>query len=183
MADSSNGGRRRGRVRPRPCRICRRWFTPSARVGDRQRVCSAEACQRERHRRSCASWRSRESRAERAHGVRQRFVVDPDPGSDALVRARLRWDGLRDVVSPDLVVVLEVLAEVLDRRGRDGVSSHVVVAQGDGVRLPTPARTIAQLGLSSACIGGRASPDRCGRGAQGCGLRARRDEVPQPCRL
>ena len=67
-------------------------------------------------------------------------MVDPDPGSDALVRARLRWDGLRDVVSPDLVVVLEVLAEVLDRRGRDGVSSHVVVAQGDGVRLPTPAR-------------------------------------------
>ncbi len=73
-------------------------------------------------------------------GVGVGVVFDPDPGPDAPVRARLRWDGLRDVVSSDLVVVLEVLAEALDRRGRDAVSSHLVVARGDGVGLPMLAR-------------------------------------------
>ena len=43
--------------RTRPCRICRHWFHPHPRTGDRQHVCSRAACQRERHRRACQRWR------------------------------------------------------------------------------------------------------------------------------
>lgn len=42
----------------RPCSICRRWFLPDARAGDRQRACEREECQRERHRRADRRWRA-----------------------------------------------------------------------------------------------------------------------------
>jgi hypothetical protein len=42
--------------RKRPCSICRRWFWPDPRVGDRQRVCSAPACQRARRKKTQAAW-------------------------------------------------------------------------------------------------------------------------------
>jgi len=40
----------------RPCRICRRWFRPHARLKDRQKTCGDPACQKEWHRRTCARW-------------------------------------------------------------------------------------------------------------------------------
>lgn len=38
------------------CRNCGCLFRPDPRVGKRQHTCRALACQRERHRRSCADW-------------------------------------------------------------------------------------------------------------------------------
>ena len=46
----------------RPCRVCRRWFTPNQRLGDRQRTCGDRECQREWHARKCAEW-NRKNRA------------------------------------------------------------------------------------------------------------------------
>jgi hypothetical protein len=43
--------------RSRPCRICRHWFQPDARVVDRQRVCSSPKCQAERRKQTQVSWR------------------------------------------------------------------------------------------------------------------------------
>ena len=45
-------------LKKRPCRICRRWFLPDRRAGDRQKVCSGKECQRERHRRNCRIYHS-----------------------------------------------------------------------------------------------------------------------------
>jgi hypothetical protein len=75
--------------RKRPCRICRRWYVPHPRAGDRQHVCSAADCQRERHRRACQRWREHEVPAERAHRLRQRLRVDVDGAA----LSRVSWDG------------------------------------------------------------------------------------------
>lgn len=56
--------------RKRPCRICRRWFDPHPRVGDRQRVCSKPECQRERHRRWCEDSRRKSPDAGREERLR-----------------------------------------------------------------------------------------------------------------
>src|SRR5688572_30350777 len=45
-------------VRKRPCSICRRWFQPDARVGDRQWACSLAECQAARRTKTQASWRA-----------------------------------------------------------------------------------------------------------------------------
>ena len=43
-------------IKKRPCRICRKWFTPDPRLGDRQKTCGKEACKREWHTKKCAGW-------------------------------------------------------------------------------------------------------------------------------
>lgn len=41
----------------RPCCICRRWFLPDVRVGERQRTCGVASCQRAQHERAYRAWR------------------------------------------------------------------------------------------------------------------------------
>jgi hypothetical protein len=40
----------------RPCRICRKWFTPHPRLGDRQKTCGKETCKKKWHAKKCAEW-------------------------------------------------------------------------------------------------------------------------------
>jgi len=42
--------------RKRPCRICRKWFYPDPRVGDRQKTCGDKDCQVKWHSKKCAEW-------------------------------------------------------------------------------------------------------------------------------
>ena len=46
----------RARTRKRPCRICRRWFLPDARLKDRQKTCGRAECKRKWHSKKCAQW-------------------------------------------------------------------------------------------------------------------------------
>ena len=46
----------KSRPRKRPCRVCGKWFMPNPRLGDRQKTCGAEECQRRRHTDKCAQW-------------------------------------------------------------------------------------------------------------------------------
>lgn len=58
----------------RPCKICRRWFSRDARLGDRQETCSRPECQRERHRRNCKTWREKNTDcSKKAEGFRARL--------------------------------------------------------------------------------------------------------------
>jgi len=40
----------------RPCRICRKWFSPDNRLGDRQKTCGDKECQSKWHAKKCAEW-------------------------------------------------------------------------------------------------------------------------------
>jgi hypothetical protein len=44
-------------TKKRPCTVCRCWFVPNARVGDRQRTCGSSACQEARRERTHRAWR------------------------------------------------------------------------------------------------------------------------------
>jgi hypothetical protein len=46
----------RFRSKKRPCRICRKWFRPDPRLGDRQKTCGEPGCQRRWHTRKCSEW-------------------------------------------------------------------------------------------------------------------------------
>jgi hypothetical protein len=109
--------------RKRPCRICRRWFDPHPRAGDRQRVCGSADCQRERHRRACRAWREREGEADRRHRLEQRLRADPqDSGSGA---GKVRWAVVRDAVGLEVAVILEELHRLLEDVVRDAVRRQV----------------------------------------------------------
>jgi len=110
--------------RKRPCRICRRWFVSHPRAGDRQHVCSAADCQRERHRRACQRWRQREGPAEHAHRLRQRVRGEAD-GRQAEAASRLSWDAVRDAVGLEVAVILEEISRLLEDVVRDAVRRQV----------------------------------------------------------
>lgn len=89
--------RRRAMAAPRPCRICRRWFRPDPKVGDRQHACSDPACRKEAHRRACRKWRGEHQRRIRIERFEARLVEAEAPGSPESDRPvdplkRINWD-------------------------------------------------------------------------------------------
>ncbi len=127
----------------RPCRICRRWFRPHPRAGDRQKVCSEASCQRERHRLSCAAWHAREREESRCHRLRQKIIKPLDAPSEAVqgpVRGRVAWDEVRDAVGVEVAVITEVIAELFESVLRDAVESQVLEITSESRRVPSSRR-------------------------------------------
>ena len=114
--------------RTRPCRVCRRWFRPHPRAGDRQKVCSAAACQRERHRRNCASWRSGEREPIRRDRVKRAIIKPAEEVSEGCltpIHERVRWDAVRDSVGLHVAVITEEIVKLIESVPRDAVSPQV----------------------------------------------------------
>ena len=109
-------------VKKRPCRICRRWFQPHPRAGDRQRVCGEAGCQRERHRRACAGWRAKEVEGIRRHRLRQR-LREEEGGVGVGASGRVRWDAVRDAVGLEVAETMEVVTGEMESWVRDAVSA------------------------------------------------------------
>lgn len=119
------------------------WFLPDKRAGDRQHVCNSEACQRERHRRSCAAWHEREGPAERADRLARRLAPPepplpvnpmtkhPKPPDRPQTFAGLRLDVLRDAVGWQASVALELLAKQLPSLVRDAVHLELADLQSE----------------------------------------------------
>lgn len=111
----------------RPCRICKHWFHPDPRVGERQRACGRAECQRERHRRSCAAWHRRNPAYDRETRLRRRLVSaaapaesgPPRPDVDPL--GAIDWVVARDEIGLEASVVVEETARVLVRWTRDAM--------------------------------------------------------------
>ena len=123
-------------TRKRPCRICRKWFVPHPRVGDRQRVCGAGRCQSERHRRACEAWRRRQPEYDREDRLRRRLVKEPEAScAGGLLADPLRgvdWTVARDAVGLQVAVTIEETARVVHQWARDAVRRQVVTTQPDG---------------------------------------------------
>lgn len=124
-------------TRTRPCRICRRWFAPNPRAGARQRVCSRPACQRERHRRSCASWHARHPDYDGVTRLQVRLAEDRPAGAD---RDLLAWTSARAAVGLEVLVVLEEFRQLLVSLVRAAVTRQLHATTRDSRQVLTPPR-------------------------------------------
>jgi hypothetical protein len=69
--------------RKRPCRICRRWFSPNVRLGDRQKTCGSAECRRLWHIKQCAAWNDRHKGYHRSIYLTKKLAQissSPSPG-------------------------------------------------------------------------------------------------------
>lgn len=127
-------------ARKRPCRICRRWFEPHPRAGERQRVCSETSCQQERHRRSCADWHRKNPGYDEENRLRAKLRTEISRAASDPV-ARVAWPAARDAVGLKTSIVIEECVRVVVEWMRDTVTTKDgVVPRQFGVVLGLAAR-------------------------------------------
>ena len=82
----------------RPCRVCRRWFRPDARIGERQRCCSTVQCQEKRRVITQAEWRAAHPDYFHARRMQERAGAgrDVEPLRMPAPLDRLPWDVAQD---------------------------------------------------------------------------------------
>ena len=124
--------------RRRPCRVCRRWFRPDPRVGDRQRACAAVACQQRRRARTQAVWRAANPDYFTARRIQARAAGDrpPEPLRVRPPLDRLPWDIAQDEFGVQGADFLGILGQVLRRHAQDQRASQVLDSLEESPRLP-----------------------------------------------
>ena len=128
-------------LKKRPCSICRRWFYPDRRVGERQRACSERSCQEARRARTQASWRRRNPDYFTARRLQLRRVSQEEgavlePLQLPPPLSHLPWDIAQDEFGSVGTDFLGHLGRVLLRPGQDQRRLQVPVSIDEIGRLP-----------------------------------------------
>ena len=115
----------------RPCRICKKWFVPSPRLGDRQKTCGDSECQRQWHKRKCAEWNRKNRFISRENYLRNRLnaVASPEPPQSPSPSPSLPpkpppqhtsplyypRDVVQEVIGVQQLVIIEYIVRLLQR--------------------------------------------------------------------
>ena len=118
----------------RPCRICRRWFTPNPRLKDRQKTCGDGTCKRQWHRKRCAEWNKKNTDYFRTNYLQKKLdAASPSETSSKIlpVKSRLK-SGLplpfvQEVIDIQHLIIIEYLAQLLFKRFQEVLRGQVVV--------------------------------------------------------
>src|SRR5258708_11634361 len=122
--------------RKRPCSICRRWFRPDARVGDRQHACGKAECQSRRRQKTQASWRHRNL------GYAMAYRIDQRAAQTQLVAEPLRlpaplnqlpWEFAKDQFGPQGADFIGLMGALIVRSAKDQIRPYLL----DPTRLPS----------------------------------------------
>jgi len=140
----------------RPCRICRKWFTPHPRLGDRQKTCGKELCIRKWHAKKCAEWNKKNrsyfqaiylgSKLESSKTPSQ-FDSGPPPSSNpdktgpirppcSRSTPQLPGDVIQDVIGVQPLIIIEYVAQLLVRSFKEVIRVQPVEIQRKIDRLP-----------------------------------------------
>jgi len=135
--------RKRPACKKRPCRICRRWYMPDPRVGDRQKTCGNPRCKRQWHRRKCAEWNKRHSDYFKSNYLHKKLETQSEPistpaqgAAKSLVPPKSRLEtGLpigyvQDVIGIQHLIIIEYFAQLLVRRFQTMIKEQVLVNTG-----------------------------------------------------
>src|SRR4051794_38125257 len=124
-------------ARKRPCRICRRWFRPDVRVGDRQRACGERDCQRVRRQKTQAGWRARNPGYATAHRITERNQdKSTEPVRTPAPLNRLPWDLAKDQFGGQGADFIGVLSTLLLRTAKDQFQAYPIDCTGPSAALP-----------------------------------------------
>jgi hypothetical protein len=126
------------KARKKPCRICRRWFHPDARVGERQRACGEPGCQTARRQKTQADWRKRNPDYAIAWRLDQRAAQTP-PAEGLRVAAplnQLPWEFAKDQFGAQGADFIGVLGALILRSTKDQMRPYLPDPTGLPSRLP-----------------------------------------------
>lgn len=103
----------------KPCSVCRRWFTPDARVGSRQRTCGKK-CRKVRKKKTQEAWSKRNPTYWTERRLRQQVekladnsMVRPTGAPPELSGLPVDW--VQAEIGAEVLVIILFLARVLHR--------------------------------------------------------------------
>jgi hypothetical protein len=121
----------------RPCRICRRWFSPDPRLGERQKTCADPYCKKEWHRKKCAQWNRKNAEYFRANYLQKKLdALSERKGVVGVCPVRSRSPSglpqgkVQEVMGVQPLVILEYLVQLLLRRFQELIRVKVAVRTG-----------------------------------------------------
>ena len=128
-------------ARKRPCAICRRWFRPDVRVGDRQRACGKAECQASRRQKTQASWRRRNPGYAVAWRIDQRAAPTQPPPEPMRLPApisQLPWDLAKDQFGLQGADFIGVMGALMIRSAKDQFRAYLIDPKKFAGTLPVP---------------------------------------------
>ena len=130
-------------ARKRPCAICRCWFRPDARVGDRQHACGKPECQTKRRQMTQASWRHRNPGYAIAYRIDQRATQTEPPSEVMRLPAplnQLPWEFAKDQFGPERADFIGVMGALMVRSAKDQFRAYLLDPTRVLGTLPPPPR-------------------------------------------
>ena len=121
-------------ARKRPCTICRRWFRPDTRVGDRQRACGKPECQTARRQKTQTNWRTRNPGYAISWRIDRRATPAP--------LNQLPWDLAKDQFGSQDTDFIGVMGALMARAVKDQFRPYLIDPAGVPNTLPlSPQKT------------------------------------------
>ena len=130
-------------ARKRPCAICRRWFRPDARVGDRQHACGKPGCQISRRQKTQASWRRRNPGYAIAWRIAQRATQTQSPPEPLRLPPplnQLPWGLAKDQFGSQRADFIGVMGALIVRSAKDQFRAYPIDSTRLSGTLPLPSR-------------------------------------------
>src|SRR5712692_809663 len=127
--------------RKRPCSICRRWFQPNPRVGDRQHACGKPECQAARRKETQAKWRAKNPDYATGYRIQQRNAQEQqsEPLRLPAPLNQLPWDIAKDQFGPKGADFIGVMGTLLLQSAKDQFHMYLVDPKRVSSPLPPPA--------------------------------------------
>jgi len=107
----------RRKSKKRPCRICRKWFSPDPRVGGRQKTCGSDKCQAKWHAKKCAEWNVKHSSYFNEIHLSKK-LAEVESGKSApkcLKSSRLPRSLIQEVIGVQHLVIIEYMTQLLTK--------------------------------------------------------------------
>ena len=144
------------KARKKPCRICRRWFHPDARVGERQRACGQPECQTARRQKTQADWRKRNPDYAIGWRLDQRAAQTPPPEPLRFPAPlnQLPWEFAKDQFGSQGADFIGVMSALILGVVKDQIHSYLQDPEGFPSRLPlSPEKTSSNLPHTESLAG------------------------------
>src|ERR1035437_3427040 len=130
-------------ARKRPCAICRCWFRPNARVGDRQHACGKPECQTTRRQKTQAGWRRRNPGYAIAWRIDRRASQTqspPEPSRLPPPLNQLPWGLAKDQFGSQRADFIGVMGSLIVRAAKDHVRAYLIDSTRLSGTLPLSSR-------------------------------------------
>ncbi len=133
-------------IKKRPCRICRKWFAPNPRVGNRQKTCGSKECQKKWHAKKCSQWNRKNRACFQANNLSKKLqavqnqkttIGEPPPQlPKSGICSKLPQEVIQEVIGIQPFVIVNYLSQVLLRSVQEAIRMQRADILEEVRRLP-----------------------------------------------